>query len=340
MSNQPTHLYLRVDDTVSFDVSADSNGDGHSVTYVGSTEDGSRVYFATAIPMTADDTDNSVNLFAWDENQGSPTLTLVSAGDSPAAGNFDNCTSTWTSKCGVETYSDAEISTADANKGGLGNWTFGFGGDFEASSENHNPNPGYTDNSIAAASGDVYFYSPEQLVSGKGVPSRENVFVLHQGALQFVAALSTGTYCVNGHPIDFLQRPGRCSAGALGRLQVTPDGHYAAFVTTSRLTAYNNAGHAEMYRYNAETEQLLCVSCRPDGQSPTSDVLGSMGGRFITDDGRVFFDTEEALDPRDTNQGKDTYEFVEGRPQLITSGTGNGAAGTGSRRRALPACMG
>ena len=42
----------------------------------------------------------------------------------------------------------------------------------------------------------------------------------------------------------------------------------------------------------------------------------------MTDDGRVFFFTENALVPQDTNQAEDVYEFVEGRPQLITTGTG------------------
>ena len=117
----------------------------------------------------------------------------------------------------------------------------------------------------------------------------------------------------------------------MGRLQVTPDGRFAAFVTTSRITAYDNRGFAEMYRYDAETEKVQCVSCRPDGSAPHDDVLGSEGGRFLADDGRVFFDTTEPLEPRDTNAGingvsgkpvgSDVYEFVDGRPQLISSGT-------------------
>jgi hypothetical protein len=88
-----------------------------------------------------------------------------------------------------------------------------------------------------------------------------------------------------------------------------------------------------MYRYDAETEKVQCVSCRPDGSVPDGDVLGSEGGRFLTDDGRVLFDTTEPLVRRDTNAGidrdgnltgADVYEFVDGRPQLITTGTGTG----------------
>jgi hypothetical protein len=52
-------------------------------------------------------------------------------------------------------------------------------------------------------------------------------------------------------------------------------------------------------------------------------VLASNGGRFMADDGRVAFSTAEALSPRDTNGKVDTYEFVGGRPQLISAGTGD-----------------
>jgi hypothetical protein len=43
----------------------------------------------------------------------------------------------------------------------------------------------------------------------------------------------------------------------------------------------------------------------------------------MADDGRVFFTTRDALVPEDANGNiNDVYEFVNGRPQLITSGTG------------------
>src|ERR1041385_1462461 len=43
----------------------------------------------------------------------------------------------------------------------------------------------------------------------------------------------------------------------------------------------------------------------------------------MSNDGRTFFYTEEALVPQDTNRLHDVYEYVEGRPQLITTGTGS-----------------
>jgi hypothetical protein len=41
----------------------------------------------------------------------------------------------------------------------------------------------------------------------------------------------------------------------------------------------------------------------------------------MSDDGRTFFTTSDALVPQDTNETEDVYEYVESRPQLISSGT-------------------
>jgi hypothetical protein len=110
-------------------------------------------------------------------------------------------------------------------------------------------------------------------------------------------------------------------------MQVTPDGSHMAFVTTSRIGSYNNAGHTEMYTYLPESGKITCASCRPDGQPPTGEVLGSQNGLFQTDNGRVFFSTSDGLVARDTNSAEDEYEYTEGRPQLISSGIGTSFKG-------------
>ena len=121
-------------------------------------------------------------------------------------------------------------------------------------------------------------------------------------------------------------------------MQVTPNGEFAAFISKSRLTPYNNAEHAELYLYSRSQGRVDCASCRPDGVPPTNDTFGSQNGLFLTEDGRAFFSTDEPLVPADTNEGNDVYEYVEGKPQLITSGTGekgvNAAFRDNSRLRA------
>jgi hypothetical protein len=76
-----------------------------------------------------------------------------------------------------------------------------------------------------------------------------------------------------------------------------------------------------MYTYDPASGKILCVSCPPDGSRPAADVRGSYTGLYMSNDGRTFFATTDALVPRDTDAASDVYEFVNGRPQLITSGT-------------------
>jgi hypothetical protein len=42
----------------------------------------------------------------------------------------------------------------------------------------------------------------------------------------------------------------------------------------------------------------------------------------MSNDGRAVFTTDDALVHADTNEGQDVYEYVDGRAQLITTGTG------------------
>jgi hypothetical protein len=78
-----------------------------------------------------------------------------------------------------------------------------------------------------------------------------------------------------------------------------------------------------MYAYDANLGTLFCASCNPSGAAPQYHVEAALNGAFMSDDGRAFFATKEALVPRDTNGSIiDVYEYVAGRPQLITAGVG------------------
>ena len=161
------------------------------------------------------------------------------------------------------------------------------------------------DDYIASKSGDVYFYSPESLDPDRpGIEDARNLYVYRNGAVQLVATLDPGT--------------------EIDRMQISPDGAHAGFLTAANLTGYDTHGHNEMYAYDAETGSLQCASCRPDGLPPTASVTASQSGPFMSNDGRVFFNTKDSLVARDVDEGIiDVYEFVDGRPQLISSGTGS-----------------
>jgi hypothetical protein len=266
----PNHLYMRVDDSITYDIAR-----GTGATFVGMTADGSRVVFSSVFRLTPDDTDSSVDLYMWEE--AGDKLTLISKGN--GQGNSDGCNAGWIAGCGVAPLSPERLAIDDA---------------------------------IAAQTGDVYFYSPEQLdPENPGVPGERNLYVYRKGTVRYVATFEPGT--------------------GVSRSQISADGSHFAFFTSARLTGYDNKGWREVYVYSADSGRLTCASCIPDGSPPSiphgggqlpisKDAMATQSGRFMSDDGRVVFATSDALVPRDTDGQIDVYEFVDGRPQLISSG--------------------
>ncbi len=178
------------------------------------------------------------------------------------------------------------------------------------------------DTSIGRESGAILFESPEQLdPSNPGVPNQRNLYEYRDGAVHYITTFDEGS--------------------ETSRFNISPDGSHVALLTDSRLTAYDNTSQEqvkcgavlnltdgsldtpcrEMYSYDAQSEELTCVSCNPSGAPPAGDVTASASGLFMSDDGRVFFNTPDALVPGDTNGLIDVYEFSDGRPQLISTGT-------------------
>ncbi len=125
--------------------------------------------------------------------------------------------------------------------------------------------------------------------------------------------------------------------------QASPDGKWLAFESEKSLTGYGNTHEGgcgesvacqELFLYSAATGQLACASCNPTGEPPVagggvaqrSEAFGEGYGVFptrhvLTDAGQVFFETNEALVPSDTNGGRDVYEYEGGGAHLISSGT-------------------
>jgi len=123
--------------------------------------------------------------------------------------------------------------------------------------------------------------------------------------------------------------------------RVTADGSVVAFETDSPLPGgFNNrGGWTQVYRYEATTGKLNCVSCPPHGVTPSGDAHLSeddgqpgrdgaternswVSNRGISADGsRVFFDTRDPLVAQDTNNHRDVYEWENGKVALISSGT-------------------
>ena len=164
----------------------------------------------------------------------------------------------------------------------------------------------------------VYFASIEAL-GGGAVPGEPNLYLYEAadggpGEITFIATLSAADL----FPI---------AVGPASRTsRVSPDGLHAAFTSTAPLTGYDNADAAsgqpdsEVFLYDAGKESLACLSCNPTNARPTGKdgVAATIppwerslyASRALSEDGsRVFFESFEALELRDTNGVGDVYQW-------------------------------
>jgi NHL repeat len=178
----------------------------------------------------------------------------------------------------------------------------------------------------------VYFVAGAVLASGAtaGVP---NLYVSRRAGLTFVASLS------NNDSSDW------SSEATSKTSMVSPDGEHVVFMSDVGLTGYDNQDvltdkpDSEIFIYDAAEGRLHCVSCNPSGEQPAgpSSVPGWLNTEapthYLSNDGNhVFFDSLDALTPRDTNDAEDVYEWERngpcGRPEgctyLISSGVDKG----------------
>lgn len=188
---------------------------------------------------------------------------------------------------------------------------------------------------ISESGGDVYFAANGVLKVTDAVEGRTpvegtgNIYDWHEGETTFIAAAS------NGDSPNWLSvfEPQQGSAG-YKKARVTPGGQVLLFSSLEPLTGYNNsaggnceqtlASCQELFRYEAATKTLDCVSCNPSGnpasasaqlQSPSVSQGAPLSRNpFLTrnlssDGGEVFLQTNEALVPEDTNGVMDVYEW-------------------------------
>lgn len=130
---------------------------------------------------------------------------------------------------------------------------------------------------------------------------------------------------------------------------MTPSGRYLAFGSVASLTGYDNRDgrtgrpDEEMFVYDADTQRLACASCDPTGAKPVGSAsipggtsVGTLRATYLprnlSEEGRLFFDSNDALVPHDTDGTQDVYEWepsgvgscetAAGCLGLISGGTG------------------
>jgi hypothetical protein len=165
-----------------------------------------------------------------------------------------------------------------------------------------------------------------------------NLYAWHEGELDFIGALLPRDRSFEG------ERFGTWTASPSHRTaQVSPDGRFLAFMSFAPLTGYDNSRRGgddcrggsqtpacrEVFEYAAASESLVCASCNPGGQRPLGPSNlslvnnGPQGFPFPqlanlspAGNGRLFFETLDALVPRDINEVQDVYEW---EPQGVGS---------------------
>jgi hypothetical protein len=162
----------------------------------------------------------------------------------------------------------------------------------------------------------------------KAQSGRPNLYLRRDGLTQFIATLSAADE--NDWSERLVSQPTRVSG----------DGRYLAFMSHLPLTGYDNRDRvsgqpvAEVYLYDAETKRLACASCEPSGARPVgyADPLEIIPGlvaasvpgwtgmtagtprsrhqpRYLSDSGRLFFNSVGAFVPQDANGTQDVYQY-------------------------------
>lgn len=195
----------------------------------------------------------------------------------------------------------------------------------------------------------AYFVSNKS-IGGEGTNGQPNLYVFDEGGVTFIATLSASD--ISKGALASAANPNPVARLA----QVHADGSEIVFVASQSLTGADNLDAAsglpdrEVFLYEADSDELRCLSCSFTGARPSGRTLEGAGlrvgyasrippwknqfhrPRVISADGsRVFFESLERLVPRDRNKAQDVYMWTRAGDQAACEATGqelyNPAAG-------------
>lgn len=175
----------------------------------------------------------------------------------------------------------------------------------------------------------VYFVARGELIPGQGTAGQPNLY-------RYDTTSRSYTYITTLVDADVVNA-NLGSATYLGpdaraNWYTTPDGSHLLFQSSANIGGANPPGALDqLYRYDAQSGDLTCVSCPPSGGAPEGDAefthsdFPDNPGRFrrpMSDDGSyVFFTTSQQLADADADSNRDVYEWHGGDVSLISSGT-------------------
>jgi len=330
-----TGLYLRDTDvgrTIRLDVAqsgASGAGEPHPA-FQGASADGSVVFFTDSRQLTADASSEGRDLYRCQLSSVSTSLGCVS------------------------------LVNLTAPSGGSG-----------ASAEVEGLVPAFSEDGTIAyfvAKG-ILAESPNQHgeVAAAG---KHNLYLWQEGSgVRFIATLADGDETAWGQTAGLPGYAGLLSAAG------SPSGRYFSFMSERSLTGYENAdadsgeSAQEVFRYDAASDRLDCVSCNPSGANPEAEVVQGSSisdprrlwqgqwvaailpeaavtagdaflypvyrPRAVLDNGRMFFNAIDSLVPADSNDEWDVYQF-----EPLGVGSCTASAGSASSANAANGCVG
>jgi DNA-binding beta-propeller fold protein YncE len=152
---------------------------------------------------------------------------------------------------------------------------------------------------------------------GKAQAGENNLYAWDEGTTKFIATLQPKAPDLSVDAASWSFYAG------LRKAEASPNGRWLAFESTAPLTG-QSAGvflYGGIFLYDSSTGKLACVSCNPSGARPlggsTLENLQENGAgpalaqpRYLTDSGRLYFDSADSLSLFDTNNGaEDVYQY-------------------------------
>lgn len=193
---------------------------------------------------------------------------------------------------------------------------------------------------VAAVSEDarrVYFAADNQIVVGAPTAPGPKLYLWDDSdgspQLKYIATLNNNE---RDRRVWAAPSVDSLGSGIPRQARWSRDGRYLAFLSTASLTGFENEGEQEIYRYDAVSGSLDCLTCLGGAVARHGEVaFEAVKAEWIkqvnhlpqnvSDSGQVFFETSRPLVLSDSNGQSDAYEY-DGQLHLLSRGTGGSSS--------------
>lgn len=174
----------------------------------------------------------------------------------------------------------------------------------------------------------VYFVARQQIVEGAPEGPGPKLYLWDDTGtspqLGYVATLDPEDVSVWLAPDTHIRRPDWRNA------RWSRDGRYLAFLSVAALTSDDQNGEGDIYRFDAESGSLDCLTCSSDALPAKGKVAFQPPATWpinhppenVLNNGKVYFQTTRGLVAADSNGQGDVYEYSAGQIHLISRGSG------------------